>query len=117
LDKLVAKPRRVGPHHDIIREGDKPSDVHLIVDGLACRYQILPDGKRHIMAYLVPGDICDFHVAILGEMDHSIGTLTSCSVVEIPHSTIHDISPSIRTSTAPSGGEPWWMRVSCGSGW
>ncbi len=92
LEKLVARPRRVGPREDIISEGDEPDKVHLITDGFACRYQILPDGKRHIMAYLVPGDICDFHVAILGEMDHTIGTLTACSLVEIPHNTIHDIS-------------------------
>ncbi len=92
LEQLTAKRRHVGPREDIIREGDEPGDVHLIMDGFACRYQILPDGKRHIMAYLVPGDICDFHVAILGEMDHTIATLTPCSVVEIPHETIHDIS-------------------------
>jgi len=92
LDKLTAKTRRVGPHQDTIREGDAPDDVHLIMDGFACRYQILPDGKRHIMAYLVPGDICDFHVAILGKMDHNIGTLTPCTLVEISHETIHDIS-------------------------
>ena len=45
----------------------------------------MTDGKRQIMDYLVPGDICDFHVAILGEMDHSIGTLAACSLVDIPH--------------------------------
>jgi len=92
LERMTARIRRIGPHQDIIREGDEPGDVHLIMDGFACRYQILPDGKRHIMAYLVPGDICDFHVAILGEMDHSIGTLTPCTLVDIPHETIHDIS-------------------------
>jgi hypothetical protein len=30
--------------------------VYLILEGFACRYKILPNGKRHIVAYLVPGD-------------------------------------------------------------
>jgi CRP-like cAMP-binding protein len=92
LEKLTTKARRVGSHQDIIREGDEPDDVHLIMEGFACRYEIPPDGKRHIMAHLVPGNICDFHVAILGEMDHNIGTLNACTFVEIPHETIHAIS-------------------------
>ena len=92
LEKVTSRTRRMGPREDIIDEGDEPSNVHLIMDGFACRYQILPDGRRHIMAYLVPGDICDFHVAILGEMDHTIGTLTPCKLVEIPHETIHEIA-------------------------
>jgi CRP-like cAMP-binding protein len=92
LDRLTSRTRQVGPREDIICEGDAPEDVHLIMEGFACRYEILPDGKRHIMAYLVPGDICDFHVAILGEMDHNIGTLTPCTLVEIPSNAIHDIA-------------------------
>jgi CRP-like cAMP-binding protein len=103
LETLTANTQRVGPHQDIIREGDEPDDVHLILDGFACRYQILPDGKRHIMAYLVPGDICDFHVAILGEMDHSISTITPCTLVEIPHETIHNI-----TTNHPTLNRAFW---------
>src|SRR4051794_40564014 len=57
---------------DLILEGDRPNYVHLMQKGFACRYKILPDGGRSITAYLVPGDICDLHVSILGEMDHSI---------------------------------------------
>jgi CRP-like cAMP-binding protein len=40
------------------------------------------------MAYLLPGDFCDLHVAILGEMDHSIATLSAARVVDIPRSEI-----------------------------
>jgi CRP-like cAMP-binding protein len=103
LDKLVAKPHRIGPREDIISEGEEPDSVHLVMEGFACRYHILPDGKRQIMAYLVPGDICDFHVAILGEMDHSIGTLTACSLVDIPHETVHDI-----TTNHPNLNRAFW---------
>jgi CRP-like cAMP-binding protein len=48
----------VGPRHDLINAGDRPDNVHLILEGFACRYKLLPNGERQIMAYLVPGDIC-----------------------------------------------------------
>ena len=68
-----AAPRR-SASHDLIHEGDVPSNVHLVLKGIACRYKLLPDGTRAIMALLLPGDFCDLHVSILGEMDHNIGT-------------------------------------------
>jgi CRP-like cAMP-binding protein len=85
----IARPgHRLHARADIIREGDKPDDVHLVLEGFGCRYKILPDGKRHIMAYLVPGDLCDVHVFILKAMDHNIGTLSACRVVDIPRNKI-----------------------------
>ena len=57
----------------IIVEGDKPRHVHLVLDGWACRYKQLPDGKRQIVSLFVPGDFCDVNVYILKQMDHSIG--------------------------------------------
>jgi CRP-like cAMP-binding protein len=80
--------REVGPRTDIIREGEKPSDLHLVMDGFACRYKTSPEGKRHIMAYLLPGDFCDLHTFILNEMDHSIASLSRCRVVDIPRERI-----------------------------
>lgn len=78
----------VDRHTDIIREGDAPSDAHLIVEGFACRYKHTASGARQIVAYLVPGDFADMHGFVMKAMDHSIGTLSSCQVVSIPRATI-----------------------------
>jgi len=83
LEQVTRFSQVVGPKVDLTREGDAPEAVNLILEGFACRYKILPDGTRHIMAYLVPGDFCDLHVFILEAMDHSIGTLSPCRVVRI----------------------------------
>jgi CRP-like cAMP-binding protein len=66
--------------------------VHLILEGFAFRYKVLPDGQRQIVAYLIPGDLCDLHVSILGEMDHGIATVTPCKVAYIPGQTIEEIT-------------------------
>ena len=83
IDSIIGNPRLVGPHEDLIREGEAPEHVLLITSGFAYRFKLLPDGTRQIFAYLLPGDLCDLHVFILDEMDHSIGTLSDCMVVDI----------------------------------
>jgi CRP-like cAMP-binding protein len=92
LQSLSSRTRRVERNRDISAEGERPEDVHLVVDGFACRYKLLNDGRRQIMAFLVPGDFCDLHVAILGEMDHSIGTQAGCTVVDIPRTAIENLN-------------------------
>ncbi len=71
---LEAQPRR-----DLIREGEEPKAVRLILSGWACRYKGLPDGRRQIVGLFVPGDFCDLNVFILKQMDHSIGAITRVS--------------------------------------
>jgi CRP-like cAMP-binding protein len=68
---------------DLIREGDRPDAVLLLMDGWACRYKLLPDGKRQITAFLIPGDLCDVHIFVLAQMDHSIGLLCPARVAFI----------------------------------
>lgn len=83
IAQLSKVARVVQPRRDLIREGETPKFVHLMVDGWACRYKTLPDGRRQIVAFFVPGDFCDLNVYILKEMDHSIGAITRLSVADI----------------------------------
>lgn len=76
--------RDVPARYDLIREGDKPVSVFVMLEGWACRYKLLPEGGRQIVAFMMPGDFCDMHVAELDEMDHSLATLTPCRVAMIP---------------------------------
>lgn len=106
LDDVIQEPQEVGPREDLIREGEAPTNVNFILEGFACRYKVLADGKRQIMAYLVPGDFCDVHVFILKEMDHSIATLSRCSVVKIPRQCILELTerPAIARAF-------WWAAL------
>ena len=84
LDVLAGqRVRHRRQREDIIHEGDKPDHVNLILKGWACRYKMLADGRRQILAFFVPGDLCDLHVYILKQMDHSIGALTPVTHAEI----------------------------------
>lgn len=95
LEQAVSlKIRRLDPREDILREDDKPGQVHVILEGWACRYKMLKDGRRQITNFLVPGDICDFRMFILQRMDHSIGTISHVTLAETPQDTFLDLADS-----------------------
>lgn len=73
---------------DIVQRGDPTGGVRLILEGIACRYKILEDGRRQILGYLIPGDLCDLHVFLLNRMDHSIAALTRCKVAIIAQTNV-----------------------------
>jgi len=83
LQIICRNVRRVDARRDLISEGEKPKYVHLMLEGWACRYKTLPDGKRQLISVFVPGDFCDMNVYILKEMDHSIGAITRLKVAQI----------------------------------
>ena len=91
LESATDKPRTISAKQDLIREGDRPGPVFVILEGWACRYKILPSGTRQVLAYLMPGDSCDLHVGLLAEMDHSIQTLTKALVATVSRETMEEI--------------------------
>ena len=80
IQRLCTNIVRKKAGEDLIREGERPGSVHLLLDGWAFRYKHLPDGGRQILAYLIPGDICDMHIFVLRQMDHSIGLLNDAVI-------------------------------------
>lgn len=96
--------RVFGPRVDVVREGDKPRDVHLILSGWACRYKQLEDGRRQVVSFFLPGDMCDLNIFILREMDHSIGTITPVTIADLSRDFFDKIGcgyPRIATAL-------WW---------
>ena len=91
LRNAVAAPRRHAARQDLIREGDEPGPMFVVLEGWACRYKILPNGTRQIMAFLMPGDACDLHIKLLAEMDHSIQTITPAVVATIGREQMRDM--------------------------
>jgi CRP-like cAMP-binding protein len=91
LDQLCRNPLQRCQGTDLIQEGDKPQCVFLILKGWAYRYKQLEDGRRQIMAYLIPGDLCDVKLLLFEQMDHSIGLLSDAEVIKIPAAGILDL--------------------------
>jgi CRP-like cAMP-binding protein len=92
LENLSSQVRIFEARQDIVREGDPPSGVNLMIEGFACRYKTLRDGRRQIIAYFIPGDFCDLRVFVMKEMDHTISTITPAVVAQISHRGLLDLA-------------------------
>jgi CRP-like cAMP-binding protein len=85
LAELPATIRTLDAQEDIVREGDRPIIVCLILEGFACRYATVTSGRRQILSIHIPGDIPDLQGIFIKVMDHSLATLTPARVALIPH--------------------------------
>jgi CRP-like cAMP-binding protein len=67
----------------------------------------LPNGDRQIMAFLIPGDLCDVEVFVLEAMDHEITAMSDTTCVLIPAKVIDDLlsEPSKLTRAL------WWSTM------
>ena len=107
LHHICRNARKVAARRSIIREGDKPDHVHVMVEGWAARSETLRDGSRQITAFLLPGDFCDLHVTILEEMDHDIIALTDAKVAYVSHKAMEEL-PRERPEL---GRALWWATL------
>jgi CRP-like cAMP-binding protein len=92
LQDAATPVRAYGSHEDLIREGEQATGVAVVVSGFACRHKMLPDGRRQIIGYFLPGDMCDARVFILKKMDHTISTLAPSSVTTLSRDAILEIT-------------------------
>ena len=87
--EAVAGPVRLHrPHEDLIREGESAAHVSLLVSGFAYGFRVLPDGRRQIVSYLIPGDLCDPRLLLLPTAAHTVSTLTAANVVVFPREAL-----------------------------
>lgn len=91
VDHLCSHRITVEAKRTLIREGERPNDIYLFLEGWGYRYKLLPDGGRHILAYLIPGDLCDIHIFILKRMDHTLGALGPATVAVISKEKILEV--------------------------
>jgi CRP-like cAMP-binding protein len=117
LARLSARPPvRIAARRDLIRQGAAPECLYLISQGWACRYKTLPDGRRQIVDFLIPGDLCELNIYILSRIDHSIGAITALDVIEIPREALEAVTDTYPQITRAL----WWQELvskSCHREW
>lgn len=91
LELLARNAKPMRSEQILIHEGSPTNSIYLIVSGLACRYKMLAGGRRQILGYLIPGDLCDIHFAIANQPDHSVAVVGDSSVARIPTSRIIEL--------------------------
>jgi CRP/FNR family transcriptional regulator, anaerobic regulatory protein len=52
----IAHPRKIEAGKQLIQEGDPAEDVFTLTDGMLKLYKLMPDGRRQITGFMIPGD-------------------------------------------------------------
>ena len=80
LRSARAGQRHLPPKRNIYREEKEADEVFILYDGWAFTYKLLPDGRRQILDFLLPGSFIGLHVLWFKAMPHSVQSLTPVSL-------------------------------------
>lgn len=87
--KLDHRPIAAGA--DIIHPGQEDAEVYTLFSGWAFRYQSLPDGRRQILNFLLPGDLVGLQASLLSAAQHGIEALTDVELCVFPRKRLWDL--------------------------
>ena len=90
LRDLPLRVQGIAAHEDVVREGDRPGECTLIVDGFFCRHKIIGDGQRQILSFHLPGDVPDLQTLLIDRLDFSLGALVPSQVAFITHAALRE---------------------------
>jgi CRP-like cAMP-binding protein len=102
LEQAVAAARPYVAQEGLAKSGDPTEFVFVILDGLACEFKLLPDGRRQILAYLLAGDMTDARQSLMPTWDHATCVLWPGRVAMLPADTMQrlEAQPSIARAIA-----------------
>jgi CRP-like cAMP-binding protein len=69
---------------EIIRAGDDSPELYTLYSGWAFRFKMLPDGRRQILNFLLPGDLVGLQAAMFDAASHGIEALTEVELCVLP---------------------------------
>jgi CRP/FNR family transcriptional regulator, anaerobic regulatory protein len=76
LERHATGTRKVPVRRTVYREGDVASEFALLFEGWAFRFKLLPDGRRHILSFVLPGEPIALHTLWTDRMSFSVQSLT-----------------------------------------
>jgi CRP-like cAMP-binding protein len=101
LQHLEEPRQKVEAHTELTFEGQERQDCYVLLEGWAAGYKILPDGKRQIINFSIPGDFLGLRSFLLRTADHSVVTLTDAWVSRFEQQRILQILEDLpRVGTA-----------------
>jgi CRP-like cAMP-binding protein len=107
LEAMCQREERFRAGANIVIEGETPRSAFVVTRGMACRYRLMPDGRRQILTILIPGDFFDLHGFLVKAMDHSVATIGPTRIAAIGRETVIDIVLHHRRISAAF----WWSSM------
>jgi CRP-like cAMP-binding protein len=76
---------------EIIRAGQESGELYTLYAGWAFRFKTLPDGRRQILNFLLPGDLLGLQAAMFEAAQHGIEALTDVELCLLPRRKVWEL--------------------------
>lgn len=97
LEDMKIEHRRMGAGADIIYAGQEDAELFTLYRGWAFRQKTLPDGRRQILHFLLPGDLIGLQASLMDAADHGIEALTDVELCVFSRRKTWDYFASLPT--------------------
>ena len=75
----------------VLVEGSHSAHLYTVLSGWGFRYKLLPDGRRQILNYVMPGDLVGLQGSVMGEMQHSVEALSPMLLCVFEREGLNDL--------------------------
>jgi cAMP-binding proteins - catabolite gene activator and regulatory subunit of cAMP-dependent protein kinases len=106
LSELERNVARQPTRTDLLQQGERYGCVRVMRQGWAIRHKALPDGRRQVVNFVLPGDIIGFYCNLFETADHGVTALTAVEVASFPADRIIELFkrfPRLAAALAWSG--------------
>jgi CRP-like cAMP-binding protein len=90
LRDLQGAHRRIPAGQQIVVERETYKQISFLIDGWAFRSKVLPDGRRQIFSYLIPGDLIGLRASLMEFADDTVEALTDCVISSFSLERLYD---------------------------
>lgn len=91
IRRLPGVLRHIDRYEDILRQGDKPKDSVVVLEGTLARYHNAPSGRRQYLSFHIAGDMPDAQALFLETMDHALCAMERSGIALVPHTAITNL--------------------------
>ena len=91
IQSLKVGEQSVRARATILREGERAERMFTLLSGWAFRFKTLPDGRRQILNFLLPGDLVGLQAKLFAEASHGVEALTDATLCMFSRDRVWDI--------------------------
>jgi len=82
---------KVEKGNTFLLQGTSSAHLFTVLNGWAFRYKTLPDDRRQILNYALPGDFVGLQGSVLDQMEHSVEALTDMVLCIFPRDKLWEL--------------------------
>lgn len=80
MQKFKVGEMKVDKGTPLLMEGSNSPQLFTALRGMGLRYKVLPNGRRQVVNFVLPGDFIGLQAGVMGEMKHSVEATTAMTL-------------------------------------